>query len=162
MKAASDWFPRSSNIHFKLNETAKFLQGNYSDSDITGRADRYPLLLKAFIAHPILGHFIAGRNYDISPGVHLHWMNKLAVYGLLVQYPFFILYIHYIKESMKYFDKEFKFYFLLSTFSIIALGFMKTLMGSETWYVFFIIVPGFYYLPLLKKKNRIYAKVHYQ
>jgi len=54
---------------------------------------------------------------------------------------------------LRYFDKQFAFYFLLSVFSIIALGTMKTLTGRDLWYTFFIILPGFYYLPLLKKNT---------
>ena len=130
MNTASTWFPGSSEIHFKLNETAKFLQGNYVGSDITVRADRYPLLIKAFFSNPIMGHFISGRNYDISLGGHLHWMNKLAVYGLLGTIPFFYIIYNFIKGSIKYFDKEFTFYFLLSTFSIIVIRINEDALGK--------------------------------
>jgi hypothetical protein len=157
---ASTWFPSSSDIHFKLNETAKFLRGNYAGSDITVRADRYPLLLKAFVANPLLGHFIYGHTNDISLGAHLYWMNKLAVYGLLGAIPSFYIIYNFIKGSMKYFDKEFIFYFLLSTFSIVVLGLMKALMGREIWYAFFILVPGLFYLPILKKRDNQYSNTH--
>ena len=157
---ASTWFPSNSEIHFKLNETAKFLLGNYAGSDITVRADRYPLLLKAFIANPLLGHFISGRTNDLILGVHLHWMNKLAVYGLLGTIPFFYIIYNFIKGSIKYFDKEFTFYFLLSIFSIVVLGLMKTLAGQPIWYVFFIIIPGLYYLPILRKRDMQYNNTH--
>ena len=49
-------------------------------------------------------------------------------------------------------------YFLLSLLSMVALGAMKTLIGRELWYTFFIIVPGLYYLPLLKKKKSKFHK----
>jgi hypothetical protein len=160
MVNASTWFPSKSEIHLKLYESANFLLGNNAGADIGYRADRYPLLLKAFIANPLLGHFISGRTNDISPGVHLHWMNKLAVYGLLGAIPFFYIIYNFIKGSVKYFDKEFSFYFLLSTLSIVVLGFMKTLMGRELWSVFFIIVPGFYYLSLLKKRDKLNSNTH--
>jgi len=153
----STWFPSNSEIHIKLNETSKFLLGNYAGSDITVRADRYPLLQKAFIANPLLGHFISGRSNDILLGFHLYWMNKLAVYGLLGTIPFLFIIYNFIKESMKYFDKEFTFDFMLSIFSILALGLMKVLIGRGTWYAFFIIVPGLYYLPLLKKRDKQYS-----
>ncbi len=157
---ASTWFPSNSEIHFKLNETVKFLLGNYAGSDITARADRYPLLQKAFIANPLLGHFISGRTNDIFLGYHLYWMNKLAVYGLLGTIPFLYIIYNFIKGSLKYFDKEFTFYFSLSIFSIVVLGLMKALAGRATWYVFFIIVPGLYYLPILRKRDKQYNNTH--
>ena len=156
---ASAWFPSDSDIHLKINDTAKFMiHGYYEGSEIGYRSVRYPLLLKSFIAHPLLGHFVYDRTNDIFIGYHLHWMNKLAVYGILGTIPFFYIIYNFIKGSMKYFDKEFTFYFLLSTFSIVALGLMKTLWGREMWYVFFIIVPGYYYLPLLKKTDKHYSQ----
>ena len=104
-----------------------------------------PLLWKSFISNPIFG----GKYTNI----HLYWMNKLAVYGLLGTIPFLIFIYNSIKNNLKYYDKEFTFYYLLSIFSIIALGFMKALVGIELWYVFFIVLPGFYYLPLLNSKR---------
>ena len=58
---------------------------------------------------------------------------------------------------MKYFDDEYKFYYMLSILSVITLGLMKAIMGRELWYTFFIILPGMNYLQYLKqpqiKKN---------
>jgi len=150
----STWFPSNSEIHYKLNETAKFLiSGNQVHSEIGIRADRYPLLLEAFKANPILGHFIYGRSYDISLGAHLHWMNKLAVYGLLGTVPFFYIIYNFIKGSIKYFDKEFIFYFLLSTFSIIALGLMKTLWGKRNMVCLFYYCSGVILFTHTQKKK---------
>ena len=52
-----------------------------------------------------------------------------------------------------YFDKEYTFYFLISSISISILKIMKILAGREMWYMFFIIVPVLYYLPLLKTRS---------
>lgn len=149
-------FPSDSEIYYKLNDLAKLIIiGGYSESGIFMRAERYPMLIDSFYANPLLGHFLSGLTNDISEGGHLHWMYKLAVYGLLGSVPFFYIIYKFIKNSLSYFDKEFAFYFLISVFSIIILGLMKTLAGRETWYMFFIIAPGLYYLQLLKnnKKN---------
>jgi hypothetical protein len=147
-------FPDDSEIYFKLNESARFISiGNYTATAITVRADRYPLLLNSFFINPWTGHYFAGLTNDISEGAHLHWMNKLASYGFLGSLPFFYIIYTFIKGSLKYFQKEFVFYFLLAVLSIVVLGLMKALAGREMWYMFFIIVSGLYYLPLLKKKN---------
>jgi len=150
----STWFPDNSEIQLKLISMSKYLMfGESIHTEIGIRASRYPLLLPAFDANPLFGYFVTDHRSDISLGGHLHWMNKLAVYGLLGTIPFIYILYKFIKESIKYFDKEFTFYFLLSTFSVIVLGLMKALYGDEMWSVFFIIVPGLYYLPLLKKRN---------
>jgi hypothetical protein len=149
----SKWFPKDSQIHFKLNETSKYiLFGDSQPSAIAGRAERYPLLIKSFIQNPLLGHFSTNRIYDISSGAHLQWMYKLSAYGLVGSIPFFYILYEFIKGNIKYFNKEFIIYFILSTFSIIILGSMKVVAGRETWYAFFIILPGLYYFPLLKRK----------
>ena len=156
---ASTWFPRDSEVYYKLNETAKFLiLGDNEYTEIGIRAERYPLLIKSFIANPLLGNFFSDRPIDISAGAHIYWMYKLGAYGILGAIPFFYIIYSFIKGSIKYFDKDFVFYFILSTFSIIVLGLMKALSGREMWYTFFIIVPGLYYLPLLKKSDKQFKK----
>ncbi len=158
LSSASSWFPRNSNIHFKLTETAKFLEGNYSNSDITGRADRYPLLINEFLANPILGNLVNGPYKDIYQGYHLYWMNKLTIYGILGTLPFLFILYSYIKNNIKYFDREFVFYFILSIASILVLGLMKVIIGREIWFTFFIIIPGLYYLQILKNSEKRLGK----
>jgi hypothetical protein len=149
------WFPINSEIHLKLISMSKYiLYGNSLHTQIGIRASRYPLLLPAFEANPLVGYFVTDHTVDISPGGHLYWMNKLAVYGLLGTVPFLYILYNYVKESLKSFDREFAYYFILSCFSIFSLGLMKALYGRETWYVFIIICPGLYYLPLLNNKNK--------
>lgn len=147
-------FSTQSAVYSKINDIITFII--YEDSINTGisvRAARYPLLLDSFVANPFVGHFLSGRTNDISYGAHLHWMYKLAVYGLFGALPFFYILYKFIKNSLNYFNKEHTFYFLLAVFSIIILGFMKTLAGREMWYMFFIIVPGLYYSQYLKNGN---------
>lgn len=145
-------FPKDSEIYFKLNDLSKYLIfGNHVGTAVSTRAERYPLLIESFIANPLLGHYYSGRTNDIGAGAHIHWMYKITLYGLLGSFPFFYIIYMYIKNSLKYFDKEFAFYFFISVFSIIVLGLMKALAGRELWYMFFVIVPGYYYLRLLKK-----------
>jgi hypothetical protein len=154
----ASWFHRGSELNYKFNDIAQFYAtgGSYEESGLGSRAERYPILWRSFQANPFFGHFVSSRKSftDISAGAHLFWMNKLAVYGLLGTIPFLFIIYRYIKINLRYFDKEFALYFLLSLFSIIVLGSMKTLGGRDFWYTYFIVVPGFYYLRLLKKKPK--------
>ncbi len=153
----ASWFDPGSDLYYKFNDTAMYFAtgGSYEETGMGSRAARYPLLWDSFMANPFFGHFLSNLKYmDISEGAHLFWMNKLGVYGLLGIIPFIYIIYRNVKINLNYFDKEFAFYYLLSVLSIVALGAMKTLAGRDLWYTFFIIVPGFYYLPLLKKKNR--------
>jgi hypothetical protein len=140
------WFDPNSDVYFKFNDMANFLTigGGYEGTGTGERASRYPLLWDSFISNPIYG----GKDFN----GHLHWMNKLAVFGLLGTLPFLWIVAQQIRTNLKIFDKEFSFYFLLSMLSIIALGCIKALGGKELWYMYFIIIPGFYYIPLLKKE----------
>jgi hypothetical protein len=79
-------------------------------------------------------------------------MNNLTVYGILGFIPFILIFYFYIKKSINEFDTEFAFYFLLSVFSGIGLGLMKSLFGLAFWCMLFFIIPSLYYLPLLKNQ----------
>lgn len=148
-------FPKDSEIFYKLNDLSKFITfGDYVETGIFYRAERYPLLIQSFIANPFLGHFYSGLSNDILLGAHVHWMYKLGAYGLLGSLPLFYIIYTFIKGSLKYFEIEFVFPFLVAVLSIVALGLMKALSGREMWYMFFVIAPGLYYLPLLKKANK--------
>jgi hypothetical protein len=133
------WFNKDSELYYKFNDMAAFLVNH--DLKVTGtgaRVARYPLLWKSFIISPFFG----GENSN----AHLYWINKLALYGLIGTLPFIILIYTQIVKNVKRFNKEFAFYYILSVLSMITLGFMKAIAGREMWYVFFIIIPGIYYL----------------
>lgn len=145
-------FNSDSEIYFKFNEIGDYIitGGNVSETNAIGtRYARYPLLMQSFLSNPLWG----GKDWNI----HLFWMNKLATYGLLGTLPFIFIIYYYVKKNMKYFDDEYKFYYMLSILSVITLGLMKAIMGRELWYTFFIILPGINYLQYLKqpqiKKN---------
>ena len=144
----ANWFNTGSENYSKFNDMAQFLSsgGSYKDTGAGIRASRFPLNWESFTSNPLYG-----GQYGNG---HLHWMNKLAVFGLLGTIPFVLIIYKYIKINLKYFNKEFAFYFLLSLFSIITLGAIKALSGREIWFTFFVLLPGFYYLPLLKKHKK--------
>jgi hypothetical protein len=151
---ASGYFNPDSDINYKLNDMSRFVKlGEVSnETGAGGRVERYPLLWEGFKSNPITGIYNSKSTLDIASGGHLYWMNKLTVYGILGFVPFFLIFYFYIKKVLKQIDSEFAFYFLLSIFSGIGLGLMKSLFGADFWCMLFFIIPSLYYLPLLKKQ----------
>lgn len=151
-------FSQNSDINFKLKDLALFLKSGADIEDSktgTGdRAGRYPMLWNAYNKNPVFGcYFLSdkfGNGYN-EEGRHLHWMNKLAITGILGLLLFFFIPYYFIKRNLMKFKKEFIFYYILSSLSILSYGLLKTIVGRETWYAFFVVLPGLYYLPLLKK-----------
>jgi hypothetical protein len=150
----SNYYPHGSDTQFKLIDLAKFLEYGGYEGSTGSRAERYPILFQGLLSNPLLGAFNAVNNEYKAEGAHLYWMNKLTVYGILGFIPFSLIFYWYIKRVRKMVDSEFGFYFLLSVSTGIVLGFMKVLAGREFWYMFFFILPGFYYLPLAKREKQ--------
>ena len=99
------------------------------------------------------GHFFEKNDYNIGPGAHLYFMYRLTAFGILNFVLFFWIFIKHIKYNIRIFSQSFSFYFLLSALSIIILGLIKNLAGRELWYMYFFILPGLYYLPLLIRET---------
>jgi len=154
-------FDKNSETYNKLTDLAFFINKGVDFDDTStgagGRAQRYPILIESFVKSPLLGCFFLsdknGNGYD-GAGGHLHWMNKLTTTGVIGFYFFLLIIYMFIKSQNRYFYHEYKFYYLIASFSILAYGLFKTIAGRETWYAFFIILPGLYYLPLLKKDKK--------
>ena len=145
-------------ISFKLKETAIYLEfGEYVDRNaIAGRAERYTWLLRTFPEHPFMGCFYMQKSPTYNEAcVHLHWMNKLVVTGILGIVFFVPIFIQFLKQQLRIIKGNYQFYFILSIISILLYGVFKTIAGREAWYMFFVIIPGMYYLPLLNKKNNL-------
>lgn len=156
----SNYFKEDSDINFKFRDLSVFIE---SDADIdnnmtsTGsRLERYPILFKTFIKRPLLGGYFfsdeSGNGYK-REGAHLYWMNKLTITGIIGLFFFIIIPYNFIKSNLKYFNSAYKFYYILASLSVLSYGLIKVIGGRDTWYAFFIILPGLYYLPLLKKDN---------
>jgi hypothetical protein len=149
------YFNPESDVFYKLTDMGRYLGSGNSgiETSAADRISRYPMLWEGFKGNPLLGFFNSGSSMDISLGGHLYWMNKLAVYGLVIFIPFVLIFYFHIKLVLKNIDTEFAFYFLISVLAGLGLGLMKSLFGHEYWYMFFFIIPSMYYLPLLKKKK---------
>jgi hypothetical protein len=156
-----NFFEKNSELNFKITDTARFLETGVDFEDkstaTASRAGRYPMLFDSFEKSPILGCYFlsskSGNGYN-SEGVHLHWMNKLTVTGIIGLMLFSLIPFYFIKNCIRGFNSTYKFYYLLASLSILSYGLIKTIAGRETWYVFFVILPGMYYLPLLKSNTK--------
>lgn len=150
----SKLFDSESDIFYKLNDFNEFILHGSSEETAAGyRSSRFPLLLNAFLNHPVLGHLSFKGAINIGEGAHLFWFYKLAAFGIV----FFILYIriffNHFLFTIEVFSERVRFYYILSLISIIILGVIKNLAGRELWYFYFFILQGTYYLPLLNKKD---------
>ena len=159
----SNFFEKDSELNYKFKDLALFIETGADIKDnttsVAGRVKRYPLLMETFIKSPLLGcYFFSdkdGNGYS-QEGAHLHWMNKLTITGIVGLILFLIIPFSFIKNNLQHYDSAYIFYYILASLSIISYGLMKTIVGRETWYAFFIILPGMYYLPLIKKKNKLH------
>lgn len=155
-----DYFDKDSDLNYKFRDLATFIDtgGDIKDnsSGAGGRVERYPILIETFVKSPVLGCYFlsdkSGNEYK-GEGAHLYWMNKLTIVGIIGLMLFIFIPYNNIKNNLKYFDSTYKFYYILASLSILCYGIIKVIGGRETWYAFFIILPGLYYLPLLKKRQ---------
>ena len=160
IRLLSTFFNLGSVISSKLNDMANYLVwSDYYQTATGGRAARYPLLLSGFLESPIFGYYFSDASYNIGAGGHLYWMNKLSVFGIIGFILYLKIHVNYLVKITKSFDKEFLFYFSVAVIGGLGLGLIKNLPGREFWYTYFVLLPGLYYLPLLKKtKNKISTK----
>jgi len=144
-------------LYNKISDLVEFISiGEVSDATATGmKSSRYIMLFDVFSDNPILGGFSVPRGHSWYAGYHLHWMYKLASFGILGLLLHAIIHFTYIKYSIKYFDQNYRYYFLLSCFSLIGLGFLKALVGREMWVGYFVLLHGVYYIPLYKKRGKL-------
>lgn len=154
----SNFFTEKEEIKTKFRDLAMFLETggkideyNETETAAGGRLSRYPYLLNIFIKTPIFG-----SNYldqSTGDGFHLYWMHKLTSQGIIGFFFFLIIPYSFIKNTIRNFDSSYKYYYMMASLSLLSYGIFKVLGGREAWYTLFIILPGLYYLPLLKKGN---------
>lgn len=161
----SGYFKEKTVINMKLKDLALFVQvGSESkidekseDTGAAGRFERYPQLFEIFVKSPLLGsNFL--ENKSTGQGFHLFWMNKLTTHGLIGFLFFLLIPYRFIKNNLRHYDSNFKYYYILASLSILCYGLFKNIAGRDPWYAFFVIIPGLYYLPLLKKSSKNYDK----
>jgi hypothetical protein len=164
----SDFFNPNSLMSYKLKDFAIFIQ-NPDFTDATGaglRAQRYPYLLKEFLANPFLGAASSELHTSIinsEPEMwgHLYWMYKFTLWGL-PGFLFFVFVLYRIYEKISsMFDPNFRFYYNLSVAAFIFLGLMKNVAGREPFLMLIVIIPGIYFLNHTRNisKNNLIRKL---
>lgn len=154
----SEHFEKKSILNSKISDLAYFIENEQnieSNSGVSGRLARYPMLVKSFEKSPIFGCYLVQDSLYKPAGAHLYWMNRLTIFGIVGFLIFMNIPLSFIKTNLKDFTSTYKFYYILASLAIISYGLMKAIAGRETWYTFFIILPGLYYLPLLHKSRTI-------
>jgi hypothetical protein len=152
----SFYFEPESDIYGKLQDFAHYIEygeAYESGAGIAGRAGRYPVMLELFLSSPIFGYSIYQPNANTMGGGHLYWINKLAVFGLIGFVPFVIFYYKHFRKQLEEFGEQYRFYFLVSVLSIVALGFMKVIGGREMWTGLVFVIPAMYYMPMVIKRG---------
>lgn len=153
----SQYFSPDSDIYGKLVDLSRYLESNAKfegTQGIAGRASRYPVMINLFLSNPLFGYSLSNNVIYTYGGEHLFWINKLAVFGLLGFVPYVYLFYYHSKRIYNIMNKQYRFYYLVSLFSIVILGFMKVLAGRELWFGIFFVVPVLQYLPLAFKRGR--------
>ncbi len=161
LQSFGNYFPEGTDLNYKFKDLALYVETGADEYDNTtgtgARIERYPVLMETFLKSPLFGcYFLSdsfGNGYR-GEGIHLYWMNKLTITGIIGLLFYLFIPYNFIKNSLRYFDSTYKFYYLLAAFSILFYGLMKAVVGRETWYAFFILLPGLYYLPLLRKTDK--------
>lgn len=158
LKSTATFFPIDSENYSKIIDLAMYIETGESGKDKKGgmaenRAARAPELLETFLNNPIVGAASNNSSTYDQAGAHLYWMNRLAIFGIVGFGMSILFHRFYLINQEKKFDESFAIYFLLASFSILSYGLIKNLGGREVWYMYFVIIPGAYYLPLLNKKT---------
>jgi hypothetical protein len=152
----SSKFDPDSEIYYKLKDFAVFIKNPEFDTSTGagGRAERYPLLFKALAANPLLGDASYDSRLKIYRGVHLYWMNRLALWGI----PGFLIFVFVLfkifRSISSLFDADYRFYYFLSVTAFIFLGLTKAVGGREPWLMLIVVIPGLYFLPLLQQAKK--------
>ncbi len=158
----SQSFDPESNVFFKLNDLSNFILNPEigSSTGVGSRAERFPWLWQAFLNRPLLGD-ASDISWDINKvmqGGHLYWISRLTIWGILGFSTYLLLLISIFSTVMIQFDKEFKFYYLLSLLAIFTIGIFKNLGGREIYIVLLIIIPGLYYSHKVNNHNVFYEQ----
>lgn len=151
----SSFFEPNSTVYSKIIDISTLIQTKELEStiQISTRAERYPLLIEAFISNPLFGDASYNSPFDTWGGGHLHWMNRLAIFGLLGFSFYFLAFYKIFKSISSLFDESYRVYFFLSIMAFIFLGLMKTIAGREPYLILIVVIPGLYFLSVQENEK---------
>ncbi len=104
------------------------------NTGIEERASAVPVLWESFLSNPFWG-----GGFD---NAHLHWLNKLSVYGLIGVIPFFLILFHEVKSNLKIIKPNYHFFYLIGIASFLFQGYMKSLLGNGVMLTIYFIIPA--------------------
>jgi len=148
-------FDKNSEIYYKLTDFNKFIENpEFDTSTGTGnRAARYPILYEELLKKPLFGYASYDSNLNRMAVAHLYLMNRLTLWGIPGFFFFiYVLYRIFTNINSK-FDRGFKYFYFLSILSVIFLGLIKVVGGSEPWLMLIVVIPGLYYLPFFEQRK---------
>ena len=129
-------------IERKFEDLAEVVEGGMvieegiaTANSIEGRASRIDLNINRFFKSPLIGQ---GTS---SEGEHIYWLNLLAQYGVIGTVPLLMLIIYSWRRDFSYLSDDYKFFYFLSIFGFIALGFMKAVQGVHMFMIPFLLAP---------------------
>jgi hypothetical protein len=150
ISSISGYFDNESVMYDKLNDTREFFEEGANlesaNTGISARALRYKYLKESFLSNI----FIGGEYWN----GHLYWMNKIGSFGLVGFVPFLLIFLGYIRFMARIYNVNFRYYFFVSVFALVALGLMKNITGRTLWYTYFIIIPGLYFIQYYDQVSR--------
>lgn len=143
-------------LSFKIQDMADYIEyggGIIEGNAVSLRLDlRYSAAIDYFMESPIFGFYFLNDTVFDNIGIgHLFLMNKLVVSGLVGFLLWGYIFFHHLKIQIRKMEQEYQYFFILASLSIILYGLVKVIMGRPAWFLFFVIIPGMYYLPLLNK-----------
>lgn len=142
----------------RMNAIGEYIEyggGVIEHNAVSGRLDlRYVTSLQAFFDNPFFGRYFL-TNLPMMDGgeEHLFIMNKLVTIGVIGFSFWFAVFYSFIKKQLSTLNKQYQYYFLVAIVGILAYGLFKVVIARQAWPLVFVVIPGFYYLPLLNKKN---------
>lgn len=160
LRAVAGLFQDQSELNYKFNDFAQFIETGASIDQSTGagaRVERYPMLWESFVHSPVMGCYYlndsGGYGY-MNEGGHLYWMNKLTVTGLVGLLMFVLMIYNIVKSHLRKIKTDYRYYYLLAVIFMLGYGIFKAIVGREMWYTLIILLAGAYYLPLLKRNRK--------
>lgn len=137
-------------IDMKIDDLIYTINGGLGEGNtgIEERASRIPVLWESFLNSPIFGGGI--------DNAHLHWLNKLSVFGLFGVIPYFILLFSEIKFNLKRMNSKYYFFYILAIVSFLFQGYMKSLLGNGVMITIYFLIPAvFYYNSIIQNNKNI-------
>jgi len=128
-------------LNERIKDLSFFLSFSSHNTEIGLRADRVPMLLEAFSNSPIWG--------GTDGNGHLHWLNKLAQFGLVGTLPLIYILFLQFRINLNKMHSYYRFYFFVSICSFFILGLIKSLIGVQIYFMIIFIIPGYFLMQSL-------------